>query len=415
MSATNVLSRRGNQAPSAGQLMVVSGLGLLFDAMDVGLMSFVLTSVAKQWHLLPGTQGLIGSISFAGMAIGSALSGLLADKFGRKPMFLWTLLIYSIATGLTGLASGVGIFIVLRFLVGFGLGGELPVATTYVSESSPPEVRGRRVVLLETFWAGGSLVAAIVSAFILPSMSWRFVFLIGAIPALYTLVLRTALPESPQFSKSSKSKDTGSFRKSFGMVWSGPLLRATIVTWVLWFVMNFAYYGMFFWLPSVMYMKGYGLVHSTDYVLIMTIAQVPGYLTAAWLVEKWGRKRTLVPFMLLAGLSALGFGFSHSTAELIVCGLLLSYFMLGSFGATYVFTVEQFPVVSRATGIGWAAGFGRIGSIIAPSLVGSMIAANIAFHSIFIVFFSALLVGFIVVGLFGRETTNLYVDETSRG
>lgn len=223
------------KAPSANRILFVSGLGLLFDSMDVGLLAFVLTSIAKQWHLNPDVMGLLGSISFIGMAIGSAAAGLFADRFGRRSVFMWTLLIYSIATGLTAFATDVGIFIVLRFLVGLGLGGELPVATTYVLESSPEPERGRRVVFLETFWALGSLVAAIVSYFVVPSVGWRVVFLIGALPALYTLILRLALPESPKFQSLRKRQ---SMAETFRVLWHGSFRRSTIVTWILWFHMT---------------------------------------------------------------------------------------------------------------------------------------------------------------------------------
>lgn len=386
---------------SAARILTSSGFGLLFDSFDVGLLSYVLISLAKQWHLSHTVTGLVASVSMIGMAVGSALAGSLADKFGRRSIFLVTLLIYSIATGLSAFATGVGIFFVLRFFVGLGLGGELPVATTYVLESSPEAVRGRRVVFLEMFWAFGSLCAALVSFFVIPSAGWRIVFLIGAIPALYTIVLRLALPETPKYKSLQKRP---SMKDTLRDIWSPALARRSLVTWILWFVMNFAYYGMFLWLPSVLSDKGYSLVHSLGYSLIMTLAQVPGYLTAAWLVEKWGRKRTLVTAMLLAGLSALGFGFANSTATLLIFGLLLSYFMLAAFAGTYIFTVEQFPTVSRATGMGWAAGFGRIGSAIAPFITGWLLGSQIGYGWIFGMFFAVLLVGFIVVTALGFET-----------
>jgi len=387
--------------PSLNKILAISGFGLLFDSMDVGLIGFVLVVISKQWHLLPTTAGFLASASFIGMAIGSALAGLLADKYGRKRVFMWTLLVYSVATGLTAFATGVEIFIALRIVVGLGLGGELPVATTYVLESSPEAERGRRVVWLESFWAVGSLLSAIISRLIIPSIGWRMVFLIGALPALYVFVLRIGLPESPKFRELASRL---SMRQALSMLWGKQLLRGTLVTWILWFVMNFAYYGLFLWLPTIMVHRGYSLVGSLSYVLIMTIAQIPGYLTAAWLVEKWGRKRTLVVAMLFAALSALGFGFSQGTAWIVIFGLLLNFFMLAAFAGTYIFTVEQFPTPARASGMGWAAGFGRIGSIIAPFFVGSLIQSNTSFPTIFSIFFVIVIVGFAVVALFGRET-----------
>lgn len=393
---------------SARKMITVSGLGMLFDAMDVGLLSYVLLSLEKNWHLAPTMSGLLGSMSLIGMAIGSALAGAMADRFGRKSLFMITLLIYSLATGLSALAMGVGIFLVLRFFVGLGLGGELPVATTYVVEMSPESVRARRAVYLETFWAVGSLVAALLSFFVLPTLGWRIVFALGALPALYTLVLRRSLPETSKYQKLEKRLN---IRQTFRLIWSGHLAKQSMVTWILWAVMNFAYYGMFLWLPSVMALHGYSLVHSIGYVLIMTLAQVPGYLTAAWLVEKIGRKWTLLPAMLLAALSALGFGFAQSTAMLILFGLLLSFFMLAAFAGTYVFTVEQFPVRARASGMGWAAGFGRLGGVVAPFLTGYLLATHVTFENIFGLFFLVTLFGFLIVLFFGRETRGKALDE----
>ena len=304
---------------SAARILVSSGLGLLFDAFDVGILSYVLVVLAKEWHLTHTVTGLVGSVSSLGMAVGSALAGLFADRFGRRSLFLVTILIYSLATGLSAFAAGIGIFFVLRFFVGLGLGGELPVATTYVLESSPDEVRARRVVFLESFWAVGSLAAALVSYFVIPASGWRVVFLIGAIPALYTIVLRFALPEAARYARLQRRSNFG---ESMRNIWSRKLGRRSLVASVVWFVMNYSYYGMFLWLPSVLYDKGYSLVHSLGYSLIMTLAQIPGYMTAAWIVERWGRKRTLVAAMILTALSALAFGFAWNTASLIVFGLL---------------------------------------------------------------------------------------------
>jgi len=392
---------------SAARILVSSGLGLLFDAFDVGILSYVLVVLAKQWHLTHTVTGLVGSVSSLGMAVGSALAGLFADRFGRRSLFLITILIYSLATGLSAFAAGIGIFFVLRFFVGLGLGGELPVATTYVLESSPDEVRARRVVFLESFWAVGSLAAALVSYFVIPASGWRAVFLIGAIPALYTIVLRFALPEAARYARLQRRS---TFGESVRNIWSRKLARRSLVSSVVWFVMNYSYYGMFLWLPSVLYDKGYSLVHSLGYSLIMTLAQIPGYMTAAWLVERWGRKRTLVAAMILTALSALAFGFAWNTASLIVFGLFLSFFMLAAFAGTYAFTVEQFPTMFRATGMGWAAGFGRFGSAIAPFATGWLLGAHLGYEWVFGVFFAVLFVGFVIVTALGKETKGAALD-----
>ncbi len=382
------------------KLLFASGIGMLFDAMDVGLLGFVIAALILVWHISAQSAGLLGSITLVGMAIGSAVAGLFADRVGRKTTFLLTLLIYSIASGVSAFATSLSFLLVMRAITGFGLGGELPVATTFVLESSPPEIRGRRTALLETYWAFGSIVAALIGFLVIPIFTWRAAFAITVLPAFYALYLRRSLPETPVF---RNMKEKLHFTQNMTRLWGQELRKKTILLWVLWFTANFAYYGMFFWLPSVLVLKGFSLIHSFGYVLIMAIAQVPGYLASAWLVEKLGRKWTLVLFSVISAISALLFGLSNSFGLLMLFGILLNFSNLGAWGATYVFSVEQYPPATRATGLGWAMGIGKLGGVIAPYLVGTLVAANTPFGNIFGLFFVVTLIGVIVLLALGKD------------
>lgn len=163
----DILTRLHNLPPSHFhyKLLVLVGIGWLFDAMDTGLVSFVLPALGKDWALAPAQLGWIVSIAFVGMALGAVFSGWLADRFGRKTVFAGTMVVYSMATGLCALAPDLTVLLVCRFFVGVGLGGQLPVAVSLVSEYAPPKVRGRFIVLLESFWGLGWLSAALVSYF----------------------------------------------------------------------------------------------------------------------------------------------------------------------------------------------------------------------------------------------------------
>ncbi|AMA73744.1 MFS transporter [Aneurinibacillus thermoaerophilus] len=383
------------------KMLSVSGVGLLFDSMDVGILAFVLAALQAEWGLAPTEMGFIGTINFIGMALGAALAGLWADRYGRKQLFIITLLIYSIATGLNALATSLIIFMVFRFIVGFGLGGELPVVTTYVLESAPQRNRAKWVVWLQSFWAGGALLAAVISYFVIPEYGWRIALFIGALPALYALYLRRALPETPAFTRQTNQQTIG---QKIKLLWSASYRRTTFVLWLLWFASVFSYYGMLLWMPSIMVMKGFTLIKSFEYVLLMTLVQIPGYFTAAYFVDKWSKKATLVTFMVLAALSSLTFGLSPNVWTLLISGVCLSFFNLGAWGATYAYTAEQYPTSFRATGTGWAAGFGRIAGIIAPYLVGLLISIGIGFPYIFTMFFTMTMLAVLVVLFFGKES-----------
>ncbi|QYM75669.1 MFS transporter [Leucobacter luti] len=401
------------------KLLTGSGLGWALDAMDVGLISFIIAALTAHWGITAGEAGLIASIGFFGMAIGASLGGLLADRFGRRQVFAITLLVYGAATGASALVGGIAALLVLRFLVGLGLGAELPVASTYVSEFAPARIRGRLIVILEAFWAVGWTAAAIIGYFVVPSSEdgWRWAFALGAIPAVYAFIVRWALPESPRWlagrgRTGEAERIVADFEASAGSVtvpdperaeapavtaapaagapavapvavvagsrlaglWSREFRGRTLSIWVVWFCVNFAYYGAFIWIPSILVDAGFSLVRSFGFTLIITLAQLPGYAVAAWLIEKWGRRPTLSVFLVGSAASAVVFGTVHTEAAIIGAGMALSFFNLGAWGALYAVTPEIYPTSVRATGAGWAAGVGRIASIVAPLLVPVMLA-----------------------------------------
>jgi putative MFS transporter len=404
------------------------------DAMDVGLISFILVALPESWHVTAGDKSWIASAGFAGMAIGASVGGLIADRLGRRQVFALTLLIYGVATGASALAWGVGALIALRFLVGLGLGAELPVASTLVSEFSPPRIRGRIIVWLEAFWAIGWTAAALIGYYVAApdgpfgAGGWRWALVIGAVPAVYAVFVRRSLPESIRFLESkgrfneaeeavrafesagpirlpgaavkpaqdatsrSKSRTTPTTprasQNSAGGIGKGlteaedpgaefvpvqakpsalfapGMARRTAAIWAVWFCVNFAYYGAFTWLPSLLVADGVTVTKSLGYTLIITLAQLPGYACAAWLIERWGRRVTLTVFLIGSAAAAALFSQAGVPWAIVAAGMALSFFNLGAWGALYAITPEIYPTSLRGTGAGWAAGFGRIASIV---------------------------------------------------
>ncbi len=429
------------------RLLWVGGLGWMFDAMDVGIVTFVLASLKQSWSLSPQQVGNIGSIGLFGMFLGAAFAGTLSDRWGRKLAFQGTLFVFSLASGLCGLAWGYGSLLFFRFLVGLGLGGELPVASTLVSEFSPARYRGRMLTLLESFWAYGWVLAALIAYFVIPRWGWRAAFWIGALPAFYVYVLRRSMPESPRFllsqgrgkeaeeilnrweGKSSGAKEVPPVspgdrapippgpkptpgRAGFKELWSPRYLRRTLCLWILWFAMVYSYYGIFVWLPSLLVASGYTLIRSFRFVLIITLAQIPGYYSAAFLVDRVGRKWVLTSYLFFCAIAAYFFGHADSVGEIIGWGSLISFFNLGAWGVVYTYTPELYPTRVRGTGSGWAAAFGRLGGIMAPVVVGSLLGSWGGGHSeVFGMFTLVLLIGAINVALLGEETKGKSLEE----
>ena len=379
------------------KLLVASGIGWAFDAMDVGLVSFVVAAIAADPHFnLNATEkSWVLSVGFVGMAIGAALGGYFADRVGRKTVFTATLVIFGLANAGMACSWTLVALLIARFIIGLGLGAELPVASTLVSEFSPTRHRGRMTVLLESFWAVGWIIAAAIGAFVIPNTGdwgWRWALLIGALPLLYAVVTRAHIPESVRFLESKGREDEAEqavryFEQASGVapvaspkaeplpairtreLFGHQYLARTVAIWLTWFFVNFSYYGAFTWMPSLLADQFGSLTSSFGYTLIISLAQLPGYFLAAWLVEIWGRRSTRSVFLAVSAVAAFAFSQAGSVAAVIGFGMLLSASNLGAWGVLYAVTPEIYPTRLRGAASGAAAAVGRVAAIIAPLLV----------------------------------------------
>ena len=421
------------------RLLVVAGLGWMFDAMDVILIAFLLTPIRTEFGLDATQTGFVASAGFVGMFLGAAIAGRLADRVGRKSVFQATLVLFSVGALLSSIAPTFETLLLARVVAGFGLGGELPVAATLVSEYAPRASRGRFVVLLESFWAYGTILAGLVALVVLPQFGWRGAFVVGALPALYVAYRRRVLPESPRFlaehGRAAESdavvrrveresggalitvarpiapeRSRGGGSAAIGALFAPRYARRTVMLWILWFGITLTYYGIFTFIPSLLAGRGLSVVRSNEYFFISTLAQVPGYFSAAWLVERIGRRLTLVAYLVGSAIAAYLFGTSGAGNDAVLFAALLSFFNLGAWGVTYTLSPELYPTALRGTGAGTAAAVGRLGGIVGPYLTSTLVVA-LGQSGVFALFTGLLLLTAAAVALLTEETRGRSLEE----
>jgi Sugar phosphate permease len=382
------------------RLLVICGLGWAADAMEILLVSFAMPSMAAEWALSKPQTALLQTTIFIGMLVGALVWGRLADKTGRRLGFVLTIAFYSIFGGISALAPSFEWFLAIRFFVGFGVGGALPVDYGMFSEYLPQEGRAKRLVYLESFWALGTLFAAGLAWLVVPHLGWRALFAFSALPSLLLLLVRSGVPESPRYllskGKSAEARailervaaankvDLGDAeivvpsapaRSSWKELFAPRYVRVTVLLWLVWFLISIGYYGAFTWLPSWFRAKGFALPAVYPNAFIMALAQIPGYFSAAWLVGKWGRRKTLGAYLIASGVFAWLFALASTPAMVVAAAILLSFFALGAWGALYSYTPDAYPTEIRTTGIGASSAMTRIAGAIAPS-IGAMVAGD---------------------------------------
>lgn len=429
------------------KLLFISGLGYTFDAMDMAIIAFILPSVVALWNLSSGQTGLLGSSVLMGYFFGSLFSGILGDMIGRKRIIMWTLFIYTFATIISSFAMNWQQFFWMRIIAGIGIGGESAIIAPYLSELVSSKFRGKYVGSLSGFFSFGYVGAAIISYVIIPvsDFGWRIALLLTAVPIFLVIYWRRVLPESPRWYESkgrlkeadqtmteiegqvekyisrklpepveSTEKQIQTNKGNFLTLWNGTFIKSTCMLWILWFSIVFAYYGFFTWLPTLLYNQGYEISKSFLFSIIIYLAQIPGYFSAAYLNDIIGRKKVIVAYLGLGALAALLLSQSHTATMIIISGFLMSLFMTGTFSALYAYTPEQYPTIIRSTGTGSASSFGRIGGLLAPIIIGYAY-PFIGFVGVFLLSMIVLLVGMLSVLILGNETKSKSLDEIMSG
>ena len=426
--------------PFQRRLLLACGVTWAADAFELLAIGFALPGVREDFGLTSTWQsGAIASAAFVGMLLGATFWGRVADRIGRRLGFQLTVLIFAVFGTLSAFAPSAEWLAVLRFLAGFGLGGALPLDFSLMSEFLPRRNRGRYLVLLESFWAVGTVAVAGLAFLIVPDHGWRPLLAVSGIAALLVLWIRARVPESPRWLVAAGREEeareilaavaaengttapdgplhvagAGEPPPGAGALLAPALRRQTLMLWLSWFAIGLAYYGLFVYLPTIFVERGYSFVQTYGYSLILAGAQIPGYLTAAWLVESWGRRGTLVAYLAASGAFTVLFALADSTTAVVACACLMSFFSLGAWAALYAYTPEAYPTNLRATGMGLASAMARISATIVSLLGATLIAGSLT--AALVVFGIAFLVGAVAVGVLGEETRDRPLDDTVEG
>lgn len=425
-------------------LLVTSGLGYTFDAMDMAIVAFVLPILMGIWELTSEQTGLLGSSVLIGYFFGAFFAGYFGDKFGRKKVIMYTLVIYSVTTIISAFAVEWEQFFWMRIIAGVGTGGESAIIAPFLAEMISSKYRGKYVGMLSGFFSFGYVGAAILAYFVIPSsdFGWRLALLITAVPILLVIYWRKKLPESPRWLESQgrheeadavmkgiedkvelytgkklpapttyTSANKMSVQKgNFFTLWKRPFIKSTIMLWVLWFSITFAYYGFFTWLPTLLFNEGYEISKTFFFSILIYLAQIPGYFTGAFLNDRIGRKKVIVSYLALGAIAAIFMSQANSATAIVISGFFMSMFMTGSYSGVYAYTPEQYPTYIRSTGTGSASSFGRIGGLLAPILIG-FVYPLYGFIGVFLLSTGVLFLGMLVVLLIGEETKSKSLDE----
>lgn len=402
ISMDEALDRAGTGAFQR-RLIGIFGLVWTADAMQVLAVGFTAASIAATFGLTVPQALQTGTLFFLGMLIGAVAFGRLADKVGRRQVLIVTVACDALFGTLSIFAPDFTSLLVLRFLTGVAVGGTLPVDYAMMAEFLPAKSRGRWLVALEGFWAIGTLIVALAAwAASVAGVAdpWRYIFAVTALPALLGLTLRFFVPESPLYllrsgrageAKAIVNKMLALHGKtallpsdeivaapqvSEGM-FSEPLRRRSLLILTIWFLVSISYYGVFTWMPAKLAGDGFGFVRGYGFLVFVALAQLPGYALAAYGVEAWGRRPTLIGFCLLSALGCLLFVVSPSDMLVGASLLIMSFALLGTWGALYAYTPELYPTASRATGMGSAGAMARLGGLLAPSLMAFVVSGGL--------------------------------------
>lgn len=406
MSSNTATVEQGIRTAGVGRfqyrLFAIFGLVWMADAMQVLSIGFTAPSIAATFGIAVPEALQTGTWFFVGMLVGAFAFGRLADRIGRRPVLMMAVLLDACFGVASSFAPEFGWLLVLRFLTGVGVGGTLPVDYTMMAEFLPSDRRGRWLVLLESFWAVGTIVLAVLALVAVRwgMDAWRAIFFATSLPALVGVVLRLYVPESPMFlNRSGKGEQAravlqrvartngrlepipelapeSAAKPRLAALFEGVLRRRSVCLFLAWMLISIAYYGVFVYLPVRLSAQGFGFMRGQEFLIVLALVQLPGFALSAYGVERWGRKPTLVGFLLLSAAGCMCYSLGSSTPLVVGSTLLMSFALLGTWGALYAFTPEVYPTQLRASGMGTAGAVARFGGLFAPSIVAPVMATH---------------------------------------
>ena len=419
---------------------IVVGSATFFDGFDSLSLAFALPVLIRLWNITPAESGLLISSSYVGQIFGALTFSWLAEKYGRIRSATAAVALMSVMSLGCALSTNFAMLFAFRFVQGIGLGGEMPVAATYISEVSKARGRGRFFILYEMIFPIGLMAAGQIGALVVPIFGWQVMFLLGGIPGVVIAFLLTRLPESPRWLISQgrlaqaeltvkeveakagaapvvvSSHATTSApvveRSRWTEILAGSYLRRTLIVWSLWFVSYFITNSLNNWMPSLYNtIYGLGLRQSLRAASMTNVAQVLVLLLCAFFIDRAGRRNWTVACFVTGGvlLAALGFAGARNVTGVMILATL-SYGIVGSVNAVlYLYTPEIYPTRMRAIGTGLATSWLRLASAVGPAIVGVMV-GSVGIGSVFIMFAAAAVVG-AVAGLYMIETRARRLEE----
>lgn len=392
--------------------------GHFFVGFTISITGFVLPGISDTFALTSEQAGMFSSLLFAGMLVGAAAAGIISDRLGRRFPLAVSILAFAGFSLLAGLAWSYPVLVASRALQGVGLGAEIAIVLPYIAEFVPTHKRGPMITAATATWLVGLPVAAGAAIALVPTLSWRSMFFVCAVPVVIAVIVAVTLPESVRYllrcnrgedastivewitqrsapapaapsAPESVSTEAADAPGSVRNLLRGSYLRYTAAIWVMQVCGGAFLYGLSTWLPTLLKERGIGLVSGFAYTGIITGASVAGSLLAGQLVNQIGRRWTLAPAFLLGGIMCLLWGAISDTALVVVVGALATFFGSGVAGGTlYVYVGELYPTSNRATGLGWAAAWQKVGGLIMPVTAGFVLswrAPSYVFFALFAV------------------------------
>jgi MFS family permease len=366
--------------PEQWRVLAAAKLGWMLDAMDFMLYAMALGQLRAYFAFDDATAGLLGTVTLIMSGFGGLVFGYVADRFGRARALMATIAIFSFASLGAATSQSVLQLLLWRAVLGIGMGGEWASGAVLVSETWPAHLRNKAISIMQSGWAIGYIGAAVMAALFLGSPSfgdegWRWLFAVGVVPALFTLWIRRNVRESSTWTARAKTQRRNPFKTIFGPGLVGRTLRIIALGGAV----QFAYWGLFFWLPPFLARPveqggaGMGVVGSLQWIVLMQIGAYLGYLTFGFIADRLGRRRTFILFMVCAAAIVPIYGqMARSPAVLLVLSPLLGYFGHGYFSMFGGFVAELFPTEVRATGQGTSYNAGRMAGAIAPYTIGAV-------------------------------------------